>query len=304
MLLEHRNAELLAECQRDRAAALCAPPLAPSSSTRESECGARGSGPIGRVLRNWLSDAGDAEPAMTITPKGVSNVEYDAFDTLTRTAAGARSRRGMLRLLAGGALVSLLGTNHLGGDADAKSKRKKKPHAPRGCGGAYPVRCSPTADDPRAICFPAGAICCGGALGGGACPPGQSCCPPSVIEPAGTCAGPDQHCCPADAGGGSCPLTSPTCCPPTDDSPAGFCSPSNVTCCNFGNIYCDADEDCCPPSFALPDGGCVRRGTPCPSGDDWSDERHARRSTAGHAEARVEERRLAVRGQHVQHRHK
>ena len=195
-------------------------------------------------------------------------------DTLARsTASGLRTRRGLLRVLAGGAFAGVAGRVGVGDVATAKRKRKKKSHAPQGCGGDYPVQCPPTAEDPQDICFPSGTVCCGSALGGGACYAGQACCPPSLDYPSGSCAQADEHCCPADAGGGSCPLTHPTCCPPTEDSPSGFCSPSGVKCCNFGNIYCDANEDCCAPSYGYPEGLCVPRGMPCP--DDW-DRRQAR----------------------------
>lgn len=232
-------------------------------------------------------------------------MNHTALDTLARsTANGLETRRSLLRVLAGGALGSALGRGGLPLDSAAERKRKKKSRAPRGCGGDYPVQCSPTADDPEEICFPAGAICCGSALGGGACPPGQACCPPSLGEPAGTCAGPDYTCCPANAGGGACPLTNPTCCPPTDDSPAGFCSPRDVKCCSFGNIYCYPDEDCCPPSFEFPEGGCVPRGTYCPRAGERSGDHHVTHSQANQAAPRVEHRRLAVRGQQARQRHK
>lgn len=229
-------------------------------------------------------------------------VDHDAFDTLTRvTATGWATRRGLLCAVAGGAWGAALGPSALH-DVAAQRKRRKPSHAPRGCRGAYPVQCSPTPDDPQAICFPAGAICCGSTLGGGACPPGQSCCPPSRDEPAGTCAGPDASCCPASAGGGACPLTAPTCCPPTDEAPAGFCSPRNVTCCSFGNIYCAADEDCCPPSIEFPAGGCVPRGTYCPRDGRPRGDDHMTRAQGDQAQTRLAHRRLAVRGQQGHHR--
>jgi hypothetical protein len=199
-------------------------------------------------------------------------MDHGAFDSLARSTADTfGTRRGVLRIVVGGALGIMVGSADLSHEAEA---RRKKKHGGKGCGGANPVKCPPTAENPRQICFPAGAICCGSALGGGACHTGESCCPPSLEFPGGSCAGPDFHCCPPDSGGGACPLTSPTCCPPTEDSPAGFCSPSDVKCCNFSNVFCLANEDCCPPSFDFPDGGCVQRGTPCPRGGDRHGERN------------------------------
>ena len=171
------------------------------------------------------------------------------------------SRRALGRAAAGGALVGLAGRLGFGDPVAAKRKRKKGDR----CFGPRPVRCSPTAAEPLAVCYPRGAICCGSALGGGACPPGSECCAPEPVNPTGSCAPPGNHCCPP-AIGGYCPQYAPTCCPATIQDPLGLCIPTGFRCCTGaqGGGSCRDDETCCPPSAGFPNGSCAPPGWDCP----------------------------------------
>jgi hypothetical protein len=172
------------------------------------------------------------------------------------------SRRVALRLATGSVLAGAAGWLGLGELASAKHKRKRKKSV---CFGPRPVRCSPTASEPNAICYPRGAICCGSELGGGGCPPGSECCAPNPIHPAGSCAPVGHSCCPASFGG-YCPDYAPLCCPPTPQEPTGLCLPSGFQCCpaTQGGGGCRDDQTCCPPSPGFPGGSCAPQGWPCP----------------------------------------
>jgi hypothetical protein len=219
-------------------------------------------------------------------------VDDQRFDAITQTLRDGATRRAVFRLLAGGTLGSAVGWLALSEDGEAKRKKKKRHKGDR-CYDPLPIRCSPTASHPNDFCFPRGAVCCGAALGGGACPAGSDCCPPTQGAPEGNCAGVDEVCCSVAGGGGSCPTALPVCCGPTPAEPIAQCIPAGFQCCPFGG-YCYDDEACCAPSPAFPEGICVPKGWPCPrSAVAESDQRFApiRRVTSV---ARLERRRLAV----------
>jgi hypothetical protein len=216
------------------------------------------------------------------------------FDQILRNIGDSATRRAAMRLVSGSALAGVVGQLGLTiGEAKGKKKKKTKKQAHR-CGGAYPITCSPTPDNPAGICFPNGSVCCSSQDGGGACPNGAGCCPPSVAYPTGSCAAAGTQCCSADAGGGYCPQYAPSCCPPTPQDPLGLCIPSGYQCCGGaqGGGYCYAGETCCPPSAGFPNGTCASAGTPCPqrSNAASAESRHQRDRQMKRPDGAVEKR--------------
>jgi hypothetical protein len=185
------------------------------------------------------------------------------FDRLSRVMREDATRRTLGRLLAGSALSGLAARWAVPEPAVGKGKRKKHRRGDR-CSGSLPKRCSPTASSQQ-TCYPAGSICCGPSLGGGACAQGFECCPPTQGAPDGNCAGVDEVCCSVANGGGFCPTHLPVCCGPTLVDPQPQCIPAGWQCCPFGG-YCYADETCCAPSATFPQGVCVSPGVACPRG--------------------------------------
>ncbi len=204
-------------------------------------------------------------------------MEQTRFSELAQILSDGASRRAAFRLLAGGAIGSLVGWQGRVENAAAKGKGKKKKKRKKGrCYGSLPVWCSPTASEPDAVCYPQGAVCCDPSVGGGACPPGEACCPPNPVDPEGSCAPPGSQCCPASVGGGYCAQFTPICCPPTLQEPLGLCLPTGFQCCSTaqGGGFCTADQTCCPPSPLYPNGSCAPAGVACGQAGRETAERH------------------------------
>jgi hypothetical protein len=219
-------------------------------------------------------------------------VESKRFDQLAQFVSDSATRRTAVKLLSGSAIAGAVGQLGLSlSSAKGKSKKKKQHKKSHRCGGAFPITCSPTPNNPAGICFPNGTVCCSAADGGGGCPNGAPCCPPSVAFPVGSCAEAGTQCCAASAGGGFCPQFAPTCCPPTPQDPFGLCVPTGSQCCGGtqGGGYCVAGETCCPPSPGFPNGTCASPGTPCPARSDVAAEsRHLRARQMERPEGSVE----------------
>ena len=156
------------------------------------------------------------------------------FDQFTQFVGDGVTRRTVVRLLSGGALAGVVGQLGLTfSDAKGKSKKKHKAHR---CGGAFPITCSPTPDNPAEICFPNGSVCCSSENGGGACPNGAPCCPPErglshrILCRSGN---PVLLC---RCRGWLLSQFAPTCCPPTPQDPLGLCVPSGTQCCGGARV--------------------------------------------------------------------
>jgi hypothetical protein len=216
------------------------------------------------------------------------------FDAIAQNLYEGATRRRAIRLLTAGALGGVAGRLGLTESIEAKRKRKKRHKRGDRCYGDLPKRCSPTAGRPGA-CYPAGYHCCGATLGGGACPPGEDCCPPNQLYPNGYCAGADEVCCPVEKGGGSCPTEFPVCCGPDPTAPVGSCIPQGFKCCSFGG-YCYANETCCAPSPGFPQGVCAAPGVMCPRAGaaDAQSEQHFVPIRRAEAKPRIERGRTGV----------
>lgn len=174
------------------------------------------------------------------------------FDDMTRdvTSCGTEgSRRGVLRALAGGALVTALAVFEGPEDAEARRKKKKKKRCNKmnqRCTGhrkCCSKNCCFKNRGSAKICAPKTARCCPRQLGGGACRNNGSCCGPKPNYPRGSCCPRSTpNCCPGNIEG-CCPAAFPACFGPGASNPG-------VLCCYAGTVPCfgPAGEPnwCCP----------------------------------------------------------
>jgi hypothetical protein len=183
------------------------------------------------------------------------------FDEVARSlAGGGETRRGLLRLVAGGVLGGVTSRLGLAAGAEAKSskhrrqrqgaanrnealqaegKRKKK-HKKR-----KPQLCDP-------YCEEEGGRCCPGA----GCVFDEQCCPGEKTCGNGSCVG-LRACCPDEppCGDGSCPAPG-RCCPEKYQCADGSCVDPLDQCCpdqkRCGNGECVARDECCPDASRPP----------------------------------------------------
>ena len=204
-------------------------------------------------------------------------MESEEFDRIVkaleaRRAVGKGSRRNLVRASLGAvaaAVFSQCGLRDVEGKKKRKKRRKKlSPPAPvEMCTGERPIACGPgccshllplCCPDIYAVdglaCFPRNLKCCTLTEGGGACLPGQKCCPPTLESyySSGTCNEPDSTCCPSGTSGGfssACP-SGTACCPSSLSNLRNRgCCPALLPCCNVdsdcpGAHPCGADGCC------------------------------------------------------------
>lgn len=184
------------------------------------------------------------------------NMDTERFDALSRRLAEALTRRGVTRLAAtaiAAAFPALApGRNLVDVEGRKKKKRKKKKRKKRpaptptptptppplpcdgACGGAYPLCCPATTQDPHGFCTLPEDVCCTSAEGGGACPASlPKCCPPTTQFENGLCGDLDDTCCPSNKGGFLCP-PGLACCADSDDCPQGSACEDNCCVANSG----------------------------------------------------------------------
>src|SRR5215213_1642145 len=179
------------------------------------------------------------------------------FDDVVRTLSERGSRRGALRLLAGGILGALAGVPVLGAPAKPKKKKKKKSGCPKqACPPGHQrnqcsckcectrVQCSGgkefDAESCRCSCPQGLRECRDGCVGPDRCCPGD---PPCPEDPKGCCHAPGLDVCTIDG-----------CCRELDGMKAcnNFCVDTNTNRNHCGNCEwpCGANQECC-------DGSCT-----------------------------------------------
>jgi hypothetical protein len=150
-------------------------------------------------------------------------MDVDRFDAIAIAFFSTVNRRRTLGSLLGGMLAAL-------GLTETTAKKKKK--CKKGCAPCEQCKkgkckskplgsncddgtCCLAVGQPQQgarTCAPEGSFCCSAEAGGGACRPGDSCCPPGSVATRGSCAPSNAECCANDNGGFSTP-GSPICCP-------------------------------------------------------------------------------------------
>jgi hypothetical protein len=189
------------------------------------------------------------------------------FDALTAAFAGAASRRGALRLLAGALAAGLLGPGARGSAA--------QPGTCLGAGQACDAR--------HGCCFHrcCGGVCCGAGDtclphgGGGTARPTQACCPAGQSAIDRCCASGEvgcfKTCCPPETVACGTPTKLPdgTVLPGTCVCPEGKVY-RDGRCCLPENVLCEADGDCCSGGICAggkpPHTCCLVNGSAC---TDW-----------------------------------
>lgn len=187
------------------------------------------------------------------------------FDHLTKSIAGATSRRQLLRGLIGSiGAGAFLATHRKSGEAAVRPKTPTP--TPLRCPGKQIVvggkcACPSGFDKCGAECCPHGsAVCCDNACCYGQCYGEELCCPGVYCE-AGGCCGVGQDCC-ADSGccDGVCYHDAADgrelCC-----SADRYCAPSGE-CCDAGSDCCGSDGCCAGQCYNASDG----RERCCPTG--------------------------------------
>ena len=187
------------------------------------------------------------------------------FDALARVAVSVRSRRGVLRVLAGAILAGIRADAaagrcvHLGrrcgpGDRCCRGNRCRRGRCrcargtgPRGGGGDSCCARTFICCEDRFCCNPQTPTCC---------PRNRAADPPEA----------EDHCCPDGAvccsergGRGCCGADAPFCCP-ANEFPTGACCPvGSPICCGPNAAF--PQGFCCPVGFGCGAGGCARSGT-------------------------------------------
>ena len=201
------------------------------------------------------------------------------FDVLTVTltaVGGGSSRRAALRVLAGGALGTVL--TRLGVQEAAAACRRDSDCSNR-------AKCC-RAGRRQGVCVPADSVCCGSEDATRYCRPTAGvavvCCPKDCKK--NCCPATHPVCCKAGLVRGCCAESHPVCCPPHEalpEFPQGYCCPQGQKCCPSG---CCLDETCwekctettcCPRKApnccaAAEGGGCCWPEVPvcCPPHED------------------------------------
>lgn len=153
------------------------------------------------------------------------------FDALARLIGRGPTRRGVLRLLLGGAVGGALvqQENDTADAACRKSYRRGPCRDNRDC-------CPGFACCRNGSCCKETSRCCPESYGYPCCK--EKCCPPGSFN---SCCPARFTCCAAGLAAGCCGPKNPVCCPPAPirpDLPGGYCCPTGTECCNSGNGCC------------------------------------------------------------------